>query len=79
MQDRCETNRTQVSCSAYRSSENPAGLRLGSYSGSVGIFTVLPICLLLRDALEPATLLVLLLLSADLLSTAFFHWCSLAK
>ena len=69
----------RVSCSALRSSENPAGLRLGNYSGRVGIFTVLPICLLLRDALESATLLVLLLLSADLLSTAFFHRCSLAK
>ena len=63
----------------YRSSEGPAGLRLGNYSGRNGIFTVMPIYLLLRDALEPATLLVLLLLSADLLSTAFFHRCSFAK
>src|SRR5215469_14810002 len=59
-------------------SENLARLRPGNYSCEIGILPVLAIGLLLRGALEAPTLLVLLLLSANLLSTAFFHQCSFA-
>jgi len=59
--------------------QNLAGLRPRDYPGKVGILAVLAIYLLLCEALEAAPLLVLLLLSANLLSTAFFHGCSFCE
>jgi hypothetical protein len=53
--------------------QNLSGLRAGHDSGEVGILAALPIDEFLGRALIAAALFILLLLSTNLFSAAFFH------